>query len=110
MCSLPPTHTQKTTTQEARVYLFNDAVLVSTHRLGKSVCKEFLPLSNIEIVKTDPGLGMFGLHVIGDEPTCHVFRSTDVAAVKAFLAAILVEMNIAVVLKSGPAVREEVDL
>lgn len=47
--------------QEARILLFNDAVLVSVHRLGKSVCKEFGELAAVEVVRADPTLCMFGL-------------------------------------------------
>lgn len=96
--------------QEARVLLFNDAVLVSTHRLGKSVCKEFAPLAGVELIRADSGLAMFGLRLLGDNGTCLVFRSNDAGSVAAFLDAARLERDLAVALRAGGAVHVESDL
>ncbi len=75
------------------------------------MCKECAPLSDIEVVRADAGLAMFGLRIGGgDAQTCLVFRGSDGASVAAFLDALRLEMDLAVALKAGSAVREESDL
>ena len=47
-----------------KVYLFSDAILVALKKFGRSVCRDFVPLSDVEVIDSAPTLPVFGLKFI----------------------------------------------
>lgn len=83
---------------EAKLYLFNDAVMITRKRTGGNrVCKQFAPLGRVELIGADGGLAVFGLNVLdgegGGKQKCHVFKGGSTAdSIASFIAAIQAEM------------------
>ena len=47
-----------------KVYLFSDAVLLASKSLGRTSCKDFVLLADIEVIDSAPTLPIFGLKFI----------------------------------------------
>ena len=80
---------------EAKIYLFNDAIMITSKKRGSRVCKQFAPLGRVELIGADGGLEVFGLNVLdgdGGKQKCHVFKGGSAAdSTASFIAAIQAE-------------------
>jgi sulfur transfer complex TusBCD TusB component (DsrH family) len=89
---------------ELKVYLFNDAVLVATKKLGKSVCKDLLLLADVTVLETDAALGLLGLRYKSSKgvDACIVLKAGDAAQAAGFRAAMRRETVAAAFAKLSP--------
>lgn len=88
---------------ETKVYLFNDAVLLAGRRLGKPVCKYFLPLGEVQLMVPGRGLPICALKFThkGVEK-CHAYMAPTLQELHAFAAAFRTEMYITLHTKHQP--------
>ena len=54
----------KSSGKAVKVYLFNDAVMVANNRLGRAHCRDFVPLSDVDVIDSHPHMNLFGLKFI----------------------------------------------
>ena len=87
---------------DVKMYLFNDAVLISVKRLGRRTCRDFVPLSGLTVFDIDERLDIFGLKFTGKggAPVCQVYKAASLAAKQDFLQQLQQEMAISVQLRS----------
>ena len=80
---------------EIKIYLFNDALLLATRRLGKPVCKYFLPLADVQLMVPGRGLPVCAIkfHHKGAEK-CHAYKASSLEELHAFANAFRQEMYI----------------
>lgn len=77
------------------VYLFNDSVLVSAKRQGKSIAKLFYLLDDVSMIHSNAALPVAGLKVVVNSiEHCHVLRMKRAKDMAAFAEAVLVEQAI----------------
>lgn len=74
---------------ECKIYLFNDALMVTRKKAGSRMCKRFVLLIDVELIESDGAFGVFGLKMppspdagSDGKAGCQVFKggaSTDSA-------------------------------
>ena len=91
-------------TQEVKIYLFNDAILIaSSNRLGKAILKEFALLVNVDIIRATLTTDIFSLRVTAKDRSAAtlVFRG-EAAEIQAFENAVQIEQALLIALVTPP--------
>eukprot|EP00051_Salpingoeca_urceolata_P018691 m.265038 g.265038 ORF g.265038 m.265038 type:complete len:1552 (+) comp19254_c0_seq10:56-4711(+) len=84
-------------TSEVKLYLFNDALMCASKKLGKPTARFFALLPEIEILHTSTSPDVVGVKVqrAGDkEPACYVFKATSREELQGFVDAVQEELQL----------------